>query len=352
MIRVRYIGWVGRQSTGDDACAEAVRHLIKQRTHQSFDFQAAEDFPADPRADLAICGGGTLLAAWADWNWTQRALKQVEAGVPLVLWGTGIHDPAFGWEGARHAPEGIEQLRQVIEAAQLIGLRSPISIQYLQNDGIDTSRCRVIGDAALALEDLGNAVDVAQAERFFPIGNEVGLCVGRAIGGLYGEEESFVGELVELTRKLSKSEDRVVLIPLCREDVEVVAHIHGTVAQPNVQAFRNIYDGVSLMNFLAKLRLVIAQKLHAQVLAAAVGTPFVTIAYRPECIDFAQSVGQERYVVKSDGPFSDGVLELVGALETQGSVACRALVSQVSGLKSAAGVFADEVVALTGIAIG
>src|SRR5213593_3790455 len=43
--------------------------------------------------------------------------------------------------------------------------------------------------------------------------------------------------------------------------------------------------------------LVIGEKLHATVLSAAAGTPFVSLAYQPKCLDFAKSLGMEQLLV-------------------------------------------------------
>jgi len=56
---------------------------------------------------------------------------------------------------------------------------------------------------------------------------------------------------------------------------------------------------------------VVAERLHAAVLAAAVGTPFVALEYRPKVRDFAASVGFEEYTLRTDD--LDGLEERVRA---------------------------------------
>jgi polysaccharide pyruvyl transferase WcaK-like protein len=51
---------------------------------------------------------------------------------------------------------------------------------------------------------------------------------------------------------------------------------------------------------LASADLVIGERLHSVVLAAAVGTPFVAVEYRPKLRDFARSVGRDDAVVRTD----------------------------------------------------
>jgi polysaccharide pyruvyl transferase WcaK-like protein len=51
---------------------------------------------------------------------------------------------------------------------------------------------------------------------------------------------------------------------------------------------------------IASSSLVIGERLHACVLAAAAGRPFVPIEYRPKVRDFALSVGMGEHVVRTD----------------------------------------------------
>ena len=54
------------------------------------------------------------------------------------------------------------------------------------------------------------------------------------------------------------------------------------------------------MRLIASADVVIGERLHAVVLAAAMGTPFVAVEYRPKVRDFAASVGREDVVVRTD----------------------------------------------------
>jgi polysaccharide pyruvyl transferase WcaK-like protein len=51
---------------------------------------------------------------------------------------------------------------------------------------------------------------------------------------------------------------------------------------------------------VAECTVVVAERLHAMVLAAAAGTPFVALEYQPKCTDFVASVGWERWALRTD----------------------------------------------------
>ena len=71
----------------------------------------------------------------------------------------------------------------------------------------------------------------------------------------------------------------------------------GTTDADYVAAYADHEAGIQL---LARAGVVVAERLHAAVVAAAVGTPFVAIEYRPKIRDFTRSVGQEAATIRSD----------------------------------------------------
>ena len=82
----------------------------------------------------------------------------------------------------------------------------------------------------------------------------------------------------------------------------------GTRGAEYVAAYADHDRGVDL---LARAEAVIAERLHAAVIAAACGTSFVAVEYRPKVRDFAKSIDQEDYVVRSDAVTSAGLHQLL-----------------------------------------
>ncbi len=75
------------------------------------------------------------------------------------------------------------------------------------------------------------------------------------------------------------------------------------------------------LEILTTAGVVVAERLHAAVVGAACGAPFVAVEYRPKIRDFAQSVDLEDYVVRSDEVTSDNLAALVTAVEMEGITA-------------------------------
>ena len=70
--------------------------------------------------------------------------------------------------------------------------------------------------------------------------------------------------------------------------------------RPDLPYSAGYRDLDAALRLLAEADLVVGERLHAVVLAAAVGTPFVALEYRPKLADFAASVGADDVVVRTD----------------------------------------------------
>jgi hypothetical protein len=64
------------------------------------------------------------------------------------------------------------------------------------------------------------------------------------------------------------------------------------------------------MNFIATSRIVIGERLHSVIFSACTYTPFVTIAYRPKCFDFVDTMGFRAYTLKTDEMTSERAITL------------------------------------------
>ncbi|MGC9309019.1 MAG: polysaccharide pyruvyl transferase family protein, partial [Thermoplasmatota archaeon] len=72
---------------------------------------------------------------------------------------------------------------------------------------------------------------------------------------------------------------------------ELSPYVDVVVSEASVDAMMDIYAS-SLFS--------IGERLHANVLSAAAGTPFISLGYRPKCYDFAESLQYEMFYVQLD----------------------------------------------------
>jgi len=57
---------------------------------------------------------------------------------------------------------------------------------------------------------------------------------------------------------------------------------------------------IEIMDIISKCNFLVGEKLHSLVLSAACHKPFISLEYRPKCLDFASSVGFEEYNIRTD----------------------------------------------------
>ncbi|MDH4119832.1 MAG: polysaccharide pyruvyl transferase family protein, partial [Acidimicrobiia bacterium] len=265
---IRYVGWTGKENLGDDALLQAISGVLDWGRVQT-----------SKRGDLLLLGGGTLIGRdpYIDW------IEETDSPrIERAVFGTGVANPKF-WGSNDDARRWVEWL----DTCALIGVRGPFSAQILADWGVHRD-VEVIGDAALLLTASAPKRD--------------GLVVispcrtrGESWGG---DDESVVSALVSLARKLTTDGHDVSVLAAHPDDDGMCIRVLSEV--PGTTYFAGYRDVGASMEHFASAGLVVAERLHSAVLAAAVGTPFVGIEYRPKVADFATSVGMAGQVLRTD----------------------------------------------------
>jgi polysaccharide pyruvyl transferase WcaK-like protein len=170
----------------------------------------------------------------------------------------------------------------------------------------------VVGDAALLFEPETERVD-----------GRVVIAPCRTRGELWGGDDSAVFErLADTTRVLVERGHDVHLLACHPDDDGPCLQIMRQSGRPDLPYTAGYADLPGAVGLLASADLVIAERLHAGVLAAAAGTPFVALEYRPKLRDFAASVDMTDWVLKTDA--LDGLEERVlSALDERGQLSAR-----------------------------
>lgn len=296
MSKIAYLGWLGHANIGDEACYEYIHSFLPSSpTCWDITFTGQEV----PR--LSIVGGGTLLNLSRD----QRAASLInlhKQGSSTVVWGTGVLQP----KGVAH-PEVVHWLK-----GSTVGVRGPRSLQYLQQNGVDNAT--VIGDPALLLE--------VSAHEEHP--ETILINVGDAKANLYGKETTIVAHLKNVIRAI-KNRYKIVLFSMWPPDAAFINELWCDgleIYTPSTAA--------QLMTRIAGCSCVIGMKLHSCVLSAAADVPFISIAYRDKCFDFAESLGLGNWAIRSDdSALTSKIIELVDAIgKTRQTV-----VTQIKGFK-------------------
>ena len=286
MTRLAYVGWNGRGNTGDDAIYDAVSEAVAP-------VATVDPFPVFTR-DLArawrgwrdahlLLGGGTLVGR-SVWRQTLRyKASPLVKQQPWFMLGAGVEDPSF--QGRHSYSGGGRELRRwpsLLGRFHRVTVRGPRSQELLADVGVASE---VVGDPALLLEGAGGSPAAAGV---------VGVTLGYG-SDLWGHDHERVeAAVLGCVRRLRYRGWRVRLIAMNRDDAE----FHGRLASG--VPVETAATPEAYVRAAGECDVMVAERLHAMVLSAAAGTPFVGLEYQPKCADFARSVGWEPWMVRTD----------------------------------------------------
>ncbi|MEA2003209.1 MAG: polysaccharide pyruvyl transferase family protein, partial [Actinomycetota bacterium] len=253
---------------------------------------------------LLMLGGGTLINRL---TYLEALRRHDSPRLERVVFGTGVADPVY-WD----LTEPTEGWVDYLDSCSYVGVRGPRSEALLREWGFD-GELEILGDVGLSIQPAT------------PTEKEDGLVVVSPAwtnGELWGEDDGRVfTALAGLVTEMRRQGREVAYMSCSPGDDR---HIMEIMKQSNSLDARYVaaYDDHDAgFEILAAAGVVVAERLHAAVVAAGCGTPFVAVEYRPKIRDFARSVDQEDYVVRSDEVTSDNLAALVAAVEAEGFAA-------------------------------
>jgi hypothetical protein len=273
-VAVEYVGLYGKNNLGDDALLAAIRQLMPWAA-------IGRDLP-DPK--LLLVGGGTLLNGRR--YYLTRMLRQDSPTLERALFGPGVRNPEY-WG----VTEPMDEWFSFIDACLVAGLRGPDSVANLRTLGYRRD-LPVFGDPALALAPPADPARVEGRVVVSPVWTG---------GNLLGKDDATVfSALAHTIRRLRHEGREVVMLSAFPEDDRWIIELMRQAGAPDMPYVAGYADLDDTMRVLASADLVIGERLHAVILGAAAGTPFVALEYRPKVRDFARSVGQEDATLATD----------------------------------------------------
>ena len=313
---VRYVGWTGHDNLGDEALLKAVT--------EGLDWA---DVRTAKRGDLLLLGGGTLINRGSYITWLE---DQDSPRIERAVFGTGVANPEF-WGDRRQAERWAEWLR----TCAYVGVRGPASAETLAGWGL--TDVEVVGDPALLLQPQGSRRE-----------GLVVVAPCRTRGELWGESDEAVFErLAKLVASLMSRGHEVQVMSSHPDDDGPALEIMRGAGHPDLPYLAGYADLERAMGVLASADLVVAERLHAAVLAAAGGTPFVALEYRPKVRDFARSVGLEEFTLRTDR--LDGLEEIVERALTERSRLSTQLEQRVEGYRRKLQAASDKLAEVMGV---
>jgi GT2 family glycosyltransferase len=275
----RYIGWTGHYNLGDEVMVEAVRDLLPW---------ADIETEGDP-GRLLILGGGTLINRS---SYLRRVMSLDTPSAERCVLGTGVASPDY-WGILEDPKAWIRWLGSCV----YVGVRGPHSYERLRSWGFE-GNLEVSGDSALLIERP-------------PVDKVPGRIVIAPLwtkGRLWGGSDEAVAQAMAASVEAWRSQGRdVVAMSSSPDDDGQILQIASQIGVRLLPFVRGYLDNQKAIETIASAEVVVGERLHACVIAAAVGTPFVPVEYRPKLRDFAASVGVEDFVIRTD-ELNEGLL--------------------------------------------
>jgi polysaccharide pyruvyl transferase WcaK-like protein len=178
-----------------------------------------------------------------------------------------------------------------LRSSLLVGVRGPHTLDSLRSWGYE-GQAEIIGDPALSL---------SVPEGVEPVSGRVVVSPVFTSGESWGKDDGAVFDQFAGTIDRLVGEGReVVMMTAHPNDDRWALEIMRKAGHPDLSYLAGYDDLDNSLRLISSADLVIGERLHAVVLAAAMDAPFVAVEYRPKVRDFAASVGRDDVVVRTD----------------------------------------------------
>lgn len=305
-------GYYGFKNNGDDALLSAIINDLREQapelkmcvlsyrpseTAQCYGVESVNRFnlPAISKAmrgaKLLISGGGSLIQ---DGTSTQSLLYYLQImklakrhGMRSMLYANGI--------GPLVREKNMLRASKVLSKLDLITLRDPDSLTELEKMGLDSKKAVLTADPAFS-------VTPAPAEETADILKKYGIDTTKKLVGISVRQWKQHGGGFE--KCIAKTADYLqsnlgytpVFINMQYPvDVKVSRAI---INQMQTQAYI-INDNISdtqMLGVIGRMDMILGERLHTLIYAAAMGVPFVGIVYDPKIKSFMEYAGQKNYI--------------------------------------------------------
>ena len=166
---------------------------------------------------------------------------------------------------------------------------------------------RVTGDPVVAMHR-GLVPATSPARRI------VAINAGRSEGRVWGDEETVLASLADAARRLHAAGWTVRFVPVWDKDEEPCRDVARRAGLSDADVEPLILDARQWIGMVRQFDVIVTLKLHAAVLAAVAGTPFVPLEYRPKVRDFCESIGWVDHLMRTDEFTGERVERAVRAL--------------------------------------
>lgn len=167
-----------------------------------------------------------------------------------------------------------------------LGVRGPISKKILSSHNIGSV---VVGDPALYLQsEVSNTVE-----------RRIVIALQTTDADGWGDPSYFHNKIHKFSNIMCDTHN-LIFAPVNPKDIPPNLRIANEIPSARFVDMCSLPDLQSYLDLLATAELVIGERLHANILSAAVGTPFISAEYKPKHTDFAMSINCENWNIRRD----------------------------------------------------
>lgn len=319
-----YLGWLNDGNLGDEALFASFLELFPSLEVIRCDLPPPLELSLWAAArrrrllDFVFLGGGTLVGH--DW-FLDRLRLQRKRGHRVVVFGTGVSDPEAP-EKETGMSAGLEAWAAELSSCAFVAVRGARSARLLAAAGL--SGAEVVGDPAVCLVEPGPVPPPFEARLAVNLGFH---------DRMRGDETALLDAVGQTCRVLRERGWRVEFLPLHDLDVGMG---HRLRQEPGLADLPLAPLG-RVPDLLARLRsfdVVLAQRLHAAVLATASGIPTLSLGYRPKCAEYMESIGALHLCRPTTAVRAEELIATVEELGRNHVVERDRLLDAVGGLRS------------------
>jgi len=282
--KIGYIGWVGHGNIGDEAMFQAIQRLFSPSSLLSYShIKKIIQWDVKNKAGLfkGVClGGGTIINT----GYIKEVRDALNSNYKVFAFGSGVSDSSLS-EQNTYDSKNFDEWIKLLHSCLFVGVRGPDSQAILAKKGV---KATIIGDPALSF-----CRDVVVPKS----GNKIaGINVGYATGAMAFSANKIRETILDVCRRMKDDGWRFIFYPMWEKDLKEIKPIADDLGDAGT-IFKSTNSIEGLLTSMESCDVVIGQKLHSVILAAAANTPGIMIEYRPKCLDFMRSIGCEDFSI-------------------------------------------------------